>query len=86
VTLPLSRQAILAGAVIVTLPMFGDYYTADLLSASPRTTMLGNVVDHAVNSPFVTRAASLVIVMMGLLVLPMLYYLHATNREGREEA
>jgi spermidine/putrescine transport system permease protein len=86
VTLPLSRQAILAGAVIVTLPMFGDYYTADLLSASPRTTMLGNVVDHAVNSPFVTRAASLVIVMMGLLVLPMLYYLHATNREPREES
>ena len=25
VTLPLSKQGILAGAVIITLPMFGDY-------------------------------------------------------------
>jgi len=84
VTLPLSKQAILAGSIIVTLPMFGDYYTADLLSASPRTTMLGNLVDHAVNSPFVTRAASLVVVMMVLLLLPMLYYMYATARAGRE--
>jgi ABC-type spermidine/putrescine transport system permease subunit I len=86
VTLPLSKQAILAGSVIVTLPMFGDYYTADLLSASPRTTMLGNLVDHAIYSPFVTRAASLVVVMMVLLLLPMLYYMYATARAGREAA
>ena len=31
VTLPLSRPAILAGLVIVSLPMFGDYYTNNLL-------------------------------------------------------
>ena len=86
VTLPLSKQAILAGSIIVTLPMFGDYYTADLLSASPRTTMLGNLVDHAINSPFVTRAASLVVVMMVLFLLPMLYYMYATARAGGEAA
>ena len=34
VTLPLSRQAILAGIVIVTLPMFGDYYTNNLLGST----------------------------------------------------
>src|SRR5206468_3452854 len=61
VTLPLSKQAILAGSIIVVLPMFGDYYTADLLSGSPRTTMIGNLVDEALGSPFVTRAASLVV-------------------------
>jgi spermidine/putrescine transport system permease protein len=86
VTLPLSRQAILAGCVIVALPMFGDYYTADLLSGSPRTTMVGNLVDHAINSPFVTRAAALVMVMTGLLLIPMLYYLYATAKAGREQA
>ena len=37
VTFPLSRPAILAGIVIVSLPMFGDYYTNDLLSNNPRT-------------------------------------------------
>ena len=86
VTLPLSKQAILAGSVIVTLPMFGDYYTQDLLSASPKTTMVGNLVDHAIRSPFVTRAASLVALMMVLLLIPMIYYLYSTARASREAA
>ena len=34
VTLPLSKPAILAGLVIVTLPMFGDYYTNNLLGST----------------------------------------------------
>ena len=86
VTLPLSKQAILAGSVIVSLPMFGDYYTADLLSGSPRTTMAGNLVDHAINSPFVTRAAALVLLMMIALLIPMMYYLYATARATRERS
>jgi spermidine/putrescine transport system permease protein len=86
VTLPLSKQAILAGSVIVTLPMFGDYYTQDLLSASPRTTMVGNLVDRAKSSPFVTRAAGLVVVLMLMLLIPMAYYLYSTARASREVA
>jgi spermidine/putrescine transport system permease protein len=86
VTLPLSKQAILAGTIIVILPMFGDYYTADLLSASPRTTMVGNLVDEALGSPFVGRAASLVVLLMVLLLLPILYYLATTRRAAREAA
>ena len=43
VTLPLSRPAILAGIVIVTLPMFGDYYTNDLLGTT-KTAMFGNLI------------------------------------------
>jgi spermidine/putrescine transport system permease protein len=83
VTLPLSRQAILAGFVIVMLPMFGDYYTNDLLSASPRTSMLANLIDNSINSPLVGQAASLVILMMLILLVPMLYYLYETNRASR---
>ena len=45
VTLPLSRQGMLAAAVITALPMIGDYYTADLLSGSPRTSMIGNQIE-----------------------------------------
>ena len=41
VTLPLSMPGILAGAVLIALPMFGDYYTADLVSASTQTNMIG---------------------------------------------
>ena len=47
VTLPLSRPAILAGLVIVSLPMFGDYYTNDLLGTT-QTSMFGNLIDNAV--------------------------------------
>ena len=45
VTLPLSRQGLLAAAVLTALPMTGDYYTADLLSGAPRTSMIGNQIE-----------------------------------------
>jgi ABC-type spermidine/putrescine transport system permease subunit I len=80
VTLPLSRQAILAGCVIVTLPMFGDYFTQTLLSASPRTAMLGNIIVSSLGSSLVKTGASLVVILMLLLIAPMLYYLRSTAR------
>ena len=47
VTIPVSKQAILAGVVIVSLPMFGDYYTNNLMG-SPRTSMYGNLIDKTI--------------------------------------
>jgi spermidine/putrescine transport system permease protein len=82
ITLPLSRQAILAGVVIVSLPMFGDYYTHDLLSPSPKTTMVGNLLDSAVHSTGQgPQAAVLVFILMILLLVPMGYYLRSTSNE-----
>ena len=46
VTLPLSKAGILAGSVLIALPMFGDYYTADLISGSAQTSMIGNQIDQ----------------------------------------
>jgi spermidine/putrescine transport system permease protein len=81
VTLPLSRQAILAGLVIVSLPMFGDYYTNDLLSNSPRTSMIGNLIDTAISgNGRNAQAASLVLTVVVILIVPMLYYLRSTKR------
>jgi ABC-type spermidine/putrescine transport system permease subunit I len=86
VTLPLSKPAILAGLVIVTLPMFGDYYTNNLLSNSPKTTMLGNVLDDAIESPGQgPQGAVFVLILMILLIIPMLYYMRST-RKALEEA
>ncbi len=80
ITLPLSKPAILAGLVIVSLPMFGDYYTNDLLGAES-TSMLGNMIDLAVNSTGQGPvAASLVIILMAVVIVPMLYYLRETRR------
>ena len=80
VTLPMSKQAILAGLVIVSLPMFGDYYTNNLLSNSPRTSMLGNLIDGSVGQAGQgPLAASLVLMLMAIVIFPMLYYLRETR-------
>ena len=31
--------------MLIALPMFGDYYTNDVISGSPRTTMIGNEIN-----------------------------------------
>jgi ABC-type spermidine/putrescine transport system permease subunit I len=80
VTLPLSRQAILAGLVIVTLPMFGDYFTTALLASTRNTTMVGTLIVSSVESSLVQRGASLVLILLALLLVPMLYYLRTTQR------
>jgi putrescine transport system permease protein len=84
VTLPLSKPGILAGAVIITLPMFGDYYTPDLLSGSPTTTIIGNQINLFVHGPQVTVGAALTVILMVMLVVLMTYYLVSTARAIRQ--
>jgi spermidine/putrescine transport system permease protein len=87
VTLPLSRPAVLAGSALVVLPMFGDYYTNDLISASPRTNMLGNEINLFVQGgPEKNLGASLVLVLMALLAIGMAYYLYQTARDTKRLA
>lgn len=84
VTLPLSTPAILAGIVIIALPMFGDYYTTDLLSASPRTSMLGNQISLYIRGgQQVAVGAALVVALMLFLTLAMGWYLVTTTRAHR---
>ncbi|MEP6757678.1 MAG: ABC transporter permease [Actinomycetota bacterium] len=84
VTLPLSRPAILAGIVIVTLPMFGDYYTNDLLG-STKTAMFGNLIaQQREASGGATRAASLVLILSVIVLIPMMYYLRETRRQAEQ--
>ena len=63
--------------------MFGDYFTNDLLSGSPRTSMVGNLVNDAIASPGQGGGAALVLVMMALLAVPMVLYIEATARASR---
>jgi spermidine/putrescine transport system permease protein len=85
VTLPLSSQGILAGCVIVMLPMFGDYYTATLLSGSPRTNMVGTLIEYNINTGAATdRGAALTIVLMAFVGLLMAYYLYSVSRAAKE--
>ena len=87
VTLPLSRPAIMAGSALVVLPMFGDYYTNDLISASPKTNMLGNEINLFIQGGTQQPlGASLVIILMLILAVGMTYYLIQSARDSRRLA
>jgi spermidine/putrescine transport system permease protein len=81
ITLPLSMPGILAGTVLIALPMFGDYYTPDLVSASPKTSLIGNQIDQLTRqgSEKVVGAV-LTLLLAALLLVLMLYYLRSTRR------
>jgi spermidine/putrescine transport system permease protein len=84
VTLPLSRPAVLASIVIIALPMFGDYYTPDLLASSPSTSMIGNQIYLYIRGgQQVPVGAALVVVLMLFLAVLMGYYIVATARAQR---
>ena len=86
VTLPLSKQGILAGLVIIMLPMFGDYYTPNLLSGSPRNVMMGNTIDQFINQTTSQggTGAALTIVLMLFVAVLMAYYLVTIGRAAKE--
>jgi len=87
VTLPLSWPSILAGTILIMLPMFGDYYTNDLISGSPSTNMLGNSVNLLVQGgPQKNLGAAMVLVLMTLLAVGMVYYLWEISRQERKRA
>jgi spermidine/putrescine transport system permease protein len=84
VVLPLSRTGTLAGVVIIALPMFGDFYTADLLSGSPRTSMLGNVINTSLlGGPDKPLGSALTLLLSAFLLVLMLYYLRALRADQR---
>ena len=85
-TLPLSRQPILTGLLITVLPMLGDYFTNQLLSGTPGTAMIGNVIDRASSATngFQGQGAVLSLLLLAVLVAPMIYYVMATARSARE--
>ena len=80
VTLPLSRPGILAGLVLIALPMFGDYYTPDLVSSSTKTNMIGNQIDQLTRQgSSKVVGACLTLILAVLLLGLMFYYLRATR-------
>ena len=81
VTLPLCRPTIVAAVLLTCLPMLGDYFTSDMLSASPKTAMVGNLINDSVQSPGQTgQAGAFVMLVFLVALLPMLYYIRVTSR------
>lgn len=81
VTLPLCRPTIVAAVLLTCLPMLGDYFTSDMLSASPKTAMVGNLINDSVQAPGLTgQAGAFVMLVFIAALLPMLYYIRVTSR------
>jgi putrescine transport system permease protein len=84
VTLPLSKQGILAGMVIILLPMFGDYYTPDLMSGAPRTTMFGNLIYFYLHGGTGgNQGAAMVLVLSAIVSVLMFYYLYSVAQASK---
>jgi spermidine/putrescine transport system permease protein len=86
VTLPLSKTGLLGGAVLIALPMFGDYYTPDMVSGAPTTSMIGNQIDfyfHGSAAP--TTGAALTLVLSVFLLVLMGYYMYTIHKAQREQ-
>ncbi len=84
VTWPMSRPAVVAAVILTCLPMLGDYFTTDLLSGNPRTSMVGNLINSAVLTPGQTgQAAAFVVLVLLVSLVPMGIYVRVT-REGEE--
>jgi ABC-type spermidine/putrescine transport system permease subunit I len=87
VTVPLSRQTILAGMFVTVLPMVGDYFTNQLLSARKSTTMIGNTIEGQLNyASAQSDGAAASVILLLLLVPAMIYYVRSTNKASRENA
>jgi ABC-type spermidine/putrescine transport system permease subunit I len=87
VVVPLSKTGTLAGIVLIALPMFGDYYTPDLISGSPKTAILGNAINGYVQGgPDKSLGAALTILLSVFLLVFMLYYLRVVRADQRAAA
>jgi spermidine/putrescine transport system permease protein len=86
VTWRMSRPAVVVSLLVTTLPMLGDYFTNDLLSGSPDTTMVGNLINNSVLTPGQTgQAGAFVLLILLVSVVPMFLYVRST-RAGEEMA
>ncbi len=81
VTWPMSRPVVVASVLLTCLPMLGDYFTSDLLSGSPSTSMVGNLINNTVLTPGQTgQAGAFVLLVLIVSLLPMLYYVRSVSR------
>ena len=85
VTIPMSKAGLVAAGILIALPMFGDYYTNDLLSRSPSTEMIGNQIDFFLNASTQPQNGALLVLALSLfLLLFMSFYLRSTRHQSSQ--
>jgi putrescine transport system permease protein len=85
ITLPLSKVGIVAGSLLVLIPVVGEFVIPELLGGSD-TVMIGRVLwQEFFNNRDWPVAAAVAIVMLAVLLVPiaLFHHYHARELEGR---
>ncbi|MES2933398.1 MAG: ABC transporter permease subunit [Pseudomonadota bacterium] len=86
VTVPLSRSGIIAGAMLVFIPCVGEFVIPELLGG-PSTLMIGRVLwDEFFTNNDWPMAASVTVVMILLILVPMAIFNKYQAQQSAEQA
>ncbi len=82
ILIPLTMPGILAGSILVFIPVVGSYVTSDILGGG-KTIMIGNTIQNAYlhngNWPF---GSAMSIVLMALVTIATVIYFRVAQRGG----
>lgn len=86
ITVPLSKNGIIAGCMLVFIPVVGEFVIPELLGG-PETLMIGRVLwQEFFNNRDWPVAAALAVVMLAILILPILFFNRNQAREMEGKA
>lgn len=86
VTVPLSRSGIIAGSMLVFIPVVGEFVVPELLGG-PQTLMIGKVLwQEFFNNRDWPVASALAIIMLALLLIPITLFHYNQAREMEKDA
>ncbi len=81
ITLPLSRAGIIAGSMLVLIPVVGEFVIPELLGG-PDTLMIGKVLwDEFFNNRDWPVASAVATIMLVLLLVPIVIFHHFESKE-----
>jgi len=81
ITLPLSKAGIIAGSMLVLIPVVGEFVIPEMLGGSD-TLMIGRVLwQEFFNNRDWPVASAVAIVMLGLLLIPIMIFHRYQSRE-----
>ena len=81
ITLPLSKSGIIAGSMLVMIPVVGEFVIPEMLGG-PNTLMIGRILwQEFFNNRDWPVASAVSIVMLFMLILPIMIFHRAQSRE-----
>ncbi|RXJ74814.1 putrescine ABC transporter permease PotH [Veronia nyctiphanis] len=85
VTLPLSKGGVIAGSMLVFIPVVGEFVIPELLGG-PETLMIGKVLwQEFFNNRDWPVASALAIVMLAILIIPISLFHHYQSKDLEAE-